>query len=212
MKSILMSMLTAAILGALVAIVILPAAANGAVVQAYLPLVSKAALPPPEPGAEIVNPGFEQGETGWKFTVDLGNPVLSTAFAHGGLNSAELGLDFVNYPLDNQRTASIEQLIYVRTGQTALEYWEYVNSQEEPDPDTGQCPQFNGDHVRIYINTVQVVDASLCMPENSIPAWVLRTVDLSAYPEQWVNFKMVFQGDSTLPTDYFVDDFIFVAP
>jgi hypothetical protein len=185
----------------------------------YLPFVNKKAQhwPPPAPGNEILNPGFESGATGWTFFVDVGDSIIDSGLAHTGLNSAQLGL-YVD-PADPDpedpsfiRTASVRQKVFVPPGKPLLQFYQYAYSLENPDPDTGQCYQAEvlGDWVRVYLNFGLVDKISLCDLFNS-QGWTLRQYDLTGFEGRWIELKVEYKSDSTISSDYYLDDFSFVA-
>lgn len=202
-----------------VAALLFPASTNAASGVVYLPFVNKKAQhwPPPAPGNEILNPGFESGATGWTFFVDVGDSIIDSSLARTGLNSAQLGI-FVDQlspdPFEPSflRTASVRQKVFVPPGKPLIQFYQYVYSLENHDPDTGQCYQAEvlGDWVRVYLNFGLVDKFSLCDLFNS-QGWTLRQYDLTGFEGRWIELKVEFKSDSTISSDYYLDDFSFVA-
>lgn len=202
-----------------VAALLFPASTTAAPGPVYLPFVNKKAQhwPPPAPGNEILNPGFESGATGWTFFVDVGDSIIDSSLARTGLNSAQLGI-FVDQlspdPFEPSflRTASVRQKVFVPPGKPLIQFYQYVYSLENHDPDTGQCYQAEvlGDWVRVYLNFGLVDKISLCDLFNS-QGWTLRQYDLTGFEGRWIELKVEFKSDSTISSDYYLDDFSFVA-
>jgi hypothetical protein len=171
----------------------------------YLPAIYRLTFP--TSGNSLVNPGFEDGDTGWTFFYDNGNPIRTTSLAHTGAWSAELGASYdpanpVAYP----RRAYIQQMVYIQPATPVLQFWEYIVSDET------SCLSFFGDFVAITIDGQELARASICSPVEGQPVpWTIRQVDLSAYTGKWVRLRIEYTSDSTLPSDYYVDDFAFLA-
>ena len=168
----------------------------------YLPIVLKAESTP-EPG-DLDNPGFEEGQTGWTFYHNYGLDIVINYRAHSGQNSARLGSDLLN-----NMESYISQQVEVPFGKPYLTFWSYTYSQE------GYCPQFTPyDYFIVKVNGQPYPDENswipLCEEQNGY--WIKRSVDLSVFQGTTPSVKIYFQSDSTLETDFFVDDFTFEYP
>lgn len=188
--------------------------------EVYLPLVARKAktLPPPAPGQELLNGDFESGSIGWTFFNDFGDPILQIDFPRSPTHSARLGILWTDPDNDPSypRVAYISQPIYVPTDRPILSYYEFINSLEEPvvtEPAPGTCSQFEviGDWVYVYIKSTLVRKISLCTAVNT-PDWTQQQIDLSSYIGSWITLKIEFRSDSTVSSNYYVDDFSLVTP
>ncbi len=195
---------------------------EGETPRIYLPLVRRSGYwPIPAEGQEIANADFEAGTMGWEFYVDVGNPILSTAQAHSPQHSAELGQSFnLTDPQAYIRRAYVQQWIWVPAGRTYLHYWELVTTDEDPldpPPNPPVCSTFLGDHVKIRVLNfgVTVKDTSLCAHkdgENIVPGvWTEGSVDLSTWADHWVQLRIEYTSDATMPSDYYLDDLSLTA-
>jgi len=150
---------------------------------------------------DIDNPKFEEGYTGWFFSsTQGGGDILTVAPIKRGYHSARLGSDIENF-----RQAYISQHVTVPVGRTWLTYWHYINSQED------YCPVYTRyDYVSIQVNGNEVYVFSLCDDsEHPNRIWQKQALDLSPYQGMSIYLKIYFESDSTLPTDFYVDDFAF---
>jgi hypothetical protein len=185
----------------------LPGSARAAGGNIYLPKIAR--LTPPSAGYTPANPGFEAGDTGWIFFYDNGNPIRTNTLAHTGTWSAELGAYYdptAPEPFAYQRRAYVQQLIYVLPATPVLQFWEYIISDET------QCLSFLGDFVSVYVNNVEAARAPICSPVEGQPVpWAIRQVDLSAYAGKWAYLRIEYNSDSTLPSDYYIDDVALVS-
>lgn len=147
--------------------------------------------PTPSP---IVNPDFEQGQVGWTFQSNQGDPIIVSPFAHTGSFSAALGNG------NNNRIASIAQQFTVPFNQYKLQYWQYVQSVE----DCG-VPY---DYVTVYVNEIYFTLLDLC--KTPIPSWSKASFNLQSYKGRDIVFRMEFRSDGNTPSLFYVDDFSFV--
>ena len=176
--------------------------------QIFIPLVvdSNAAtsLPTPIAPGTIVNPGFEQGQSGWTFNWNTATPIVSSEKPHTGTYSAKLG-DGVN-----GRKASITESLTISTGKPVLRFWEYAEYLDPPGDECGDNPDnLIGDYLIIYIDNVRVQFWPVCEEEGN-NTWRERTVNLNAYTGKLVWLRIEFTSDLTLSPLVYVDDFEFI--
>ena len=146
---------------------------------------------PTNPPSPIDNPGFEQGQTGWTFQSNQGDPIVVSTFSHTGSFSAALGDG------RNNRIASIAQQFTVPFNQYNLVYWQYIKSVK-------LC----GDYVTVYVNWIQFISRDICNAIN--PVWSKASFNLQSYRGQTIDFRMEFRSDGNTPSFFYVDDFTFV--
>ena len=156
--------------------------------------------PTPIPPGFISNPGFEEGVTGWTFTWNTANPIVTDNLFHSGQNSSSLGDDDLTN--GNGRKASVTQSLTVPVDQPFLTFWSYFVSQDVcgTDPD-----DLVGDYLVVTINNDRIIFWPVCEPENG--PWVKRTVDLNAYKGNLTWVKVEYTSDLTIPSAAYVDDF-----
>lgn len=193
--------------GLVIALAAIPGIARADGGSVYLPKIAR--LIPPPAGYIPANPGFEAGDTGWVFFYDNGNPIRTNTLAHSGSWSAEIGAYYNPAdpePVAYSRRAYIQQMVYIFPAKPVLEFWEYIVSDET------ECLSFFGDFVSVSVDNIETARASLCSPVEGQPVpWAARRLDLSAYTGKWVRLQIEYTSDSTLPTDYYIDDISFVA-
>jgi hypothetical protein len=142
----------------------------------------------------VANGGFEYGPDGsWEEYSLQEWPIIVTVevmpgAAHGGTWVAWLGGD-----ADEQN--AISQAVVIPTGPSTLQYWNWIDSED-------RCGY---DMAGVVIDGVFEQVFYLCV-ENSTEGWVLREVDLSAYAGKTVLVSFMAETDSTLNSNFFVDD------
>jgi aminopeptidase S len=142
----------------------------------------------------IANGGFEEGPDGsWEEYSLHGWPVIVSeqqllAAPHGGTWAAWLGGDA------NEQSA-ITQGVMIPSGPSTLHYWNRIDSEDS-------CGY---DMAGVVIDGVFEQVFYLCV-ENSTEGWVLREVDLSAYAGKTVLLTFFAETDSSLNSNFFVDD------
>jgi len=145
------------------------------------------------PGA-VSNGGFEKGPDGsWEEYSLQGWPIIVTnetlpATAHGGTWAAWLGGD-----ADEQSV--ISQRVTIPAGASALQYWNWIQSEDG-------C---GFDVAGVVIDGVIEQVFYLCTESNT-EGWVLNEVDLSVSAGKTVLLSFFAETDSTLNSNFFVDD------
>ncbi|HET9698254.1 MAG TPA: NEW3 domain-containing protein, partial [Terriglobales bacterium] len=144
----------------------------------------------------IVNPGFESGQTGWAATTGV-ITYLSGEYAHTGSWKAWLS------GYGNPTTRSMYQQVSIpsNTLSATLSFWLHVDSYDT----TGIA------HDRL---NVQVLDSygrllgtlASYSNVNKASGYQLRTFDLSAYRGRAIRLYFVATEDSSLRTNFVVDD------
>jgi len=143
----------------------------------------------------IVNGDFESGRTGWNeysrygWSIILHRDSLPVSPQSGNW-AAWLGgsYDEISY---------ISQTITIPTGSITLTYWEWIASQDT-------CGR---DFAWVRINNTNVQTINLC-GSNNTNGWIQRTVNLSAYAGQTVSLQIRVETNSSLNSNYFVDNVV----
>jgi len=159
----------------------------------YLPVVVTGQF------AEISNPGFEAGYSGWSFSHgDIINSDID--YVRSGLISARLGNGI---PVSTER--AISQLVTVPQDRHVLSYWQWIDSQDA-------CP-FEGrnDYVSIRIDGIEVLYYDICNLNLQF-TWHEMKIDLFPYRNMYVDLQLWFVSDDSVASDLFLDDFSFTAP
>ncbi|MCX7683628.1 MAG: immune inhibitor A [Anaerolineae bacterium] len=140
----------------------------------------------------IINGDFESGRTGWVEYSLNGWPLILhrddlPVDPHSGNWAVWLGGDY-------NEIAYISQTVSIPTA-SVLTFWEWIGSED-------LCGY---DFARVRINNTNVATINLCEEYNT-NGWVNRTVDLSTYAGQTVSLQIRVETDSSLNSNYFVDD------
>ena len=155
---------------------------------------------PPPSGNLVVNPGFENGSSPWQESSSGGFEIVDPTNPHTGSFSAYLcGYDNCN----DQIWQSIKLPSSFSTA--TFSYWTYIDTSEVT---TTTCY----DHFRARLRTssgttIATVQAQCNYNTHGWTKFTFTvTSQLSAYKGQTI--QVYFQGttDSSLPTDFFVDD------
>lgn len=144
-------------------------------------------------GGSLQNGGFESGTAPWVEYSSGGYTLVSTNRPHAGAYSAWMG----GY---NYATESVTQTVTVPTNGTLRYYW-YMTSSE------GTTTAY--DYLRVKIlNTSNTVLATVATRSNrdSRNAWIQDTVSLAGYAGQTVKIQFEVKTDSSVRTDFWVDD------
>jgi len=145
-------------------------------------------------GGSIVNGAFESGATGWTQSSTNGFPLITNNFsptavtAHGGSWGAWLGGT-------SNETSYIQQTVTIPSGSSILSYWHWIGSSDT-------C---GFDFAYVRVNGVNVDTLNLCSANNT-GGWVRRTVNLGAYIGQSVQLQFRAQTDSSVNSNWFLDD------
>ncbi|MDB4895623.1 MAG: peptidase and in kexin sedolisin, partial [Firmicutes bacterium] len=149
--------------------------------------------PPPPTGGALTNGGFENGTSPWVQSSTNGYQLIDTTRPHAGSYSAYLA----GY---NSATDTIYQTVAIPTNGT-LSYWWYMSSAE------GTTTAYDYLRVRLY-NTSGVLVATLKTRSNrdARGAWYQDSISLASYAGQTLRIRFEGTTDSSLVTDFFVDD------
>jgi Putative Ig domain len=141
------------------------------------------------PGQKFVNPGFESGSTGWSATAG----VINTSGGHQRTGVGYAWLDGYG----TTHTDTLSQSVTIPAGCSAtLSYYLNINSSE-----TTTTTAY--DKLTVTVGTTTVQSFSNL---NKGTAYVLRSVNLSAYAGQTVTIKWTGTEDVSLQTSFFIDD------
>lgn len=100
---------------------------------------------------------------------------------------------------DNDEIAYIQQQVTVPAGSPTLNYWHWIDSEDECGYDFGS----------VRVNSTTVVESyDLCWPTDTAE-WVLHSIDMSAYTGQTLNLQIRIETDDQLISNLFVDDVYF---
>jgi hypothetical protein len=139
-------------------------------------------------GQKLTNPGFESGSTGW--TASSG--VINTDGAYSRTGSGYAWLDGYG----TTHTDTLSQTVSIPSGCAAsLTYYLYIASDEG----TGHAY----DTLKVSANGTTVQTFSNV---NQGTGYVKRTVSLSSYAGQSVTLKWTGTEDSSLATNFLIDD------
>lgn len=143
--------------------------------------------------AGIVNGDFESGPVGWEEYSFQGWPLILhkddlSVTPHGGNWAVWLGGDY-------DETSYISQTVTIPTGVTTLRFWHWIASEDSCDYDFAW----------VRINNTSVLNVDLC-EENNTAGWVAQAVNIGAYAGQTVSLQFRVETDSSLNSNYFVDD------
>jgi hypothetical protein len=151
-------------------------------------------VPTPTPGGTcsgqlLVNPGFESGATGWSST----SGVINTdgAYSHTGVGYAWLD----GYGTTHTDTLSQSATIKAGCGAT-LTYYLWITTQE-----TTTTTAY--DKLTLTINGVAKQTFSNL---NHTSGYVQKSLDLSSYAGTTVTIKWTGTEDSSLATNFWIDD------
>ena len=152
--------------------------------------------PAPPPGSNvIINPGFENGTTGWIQTSSGGYPLISSSKPRTGSFSAWL----TGY---NSATETIGQTVTVASGSSTLRYWWHMTSSEST------ATPYDYLRVRIYNGVTGALIATPRTWSNTSVrnVWSQDTLGLAAYVGQ--SIRIVFEGvtDSSIISSFYIDD------
>jgi Putative Ig domain len=139
-------------------------------------------------GQKLTNPGFESGSTGW--TASSGVINTDGAYSHSGYGYAWMD------GYGTTHTDTISQSVTIPSGCSAsLTYYLYIASDEG----TGHAY----DTLKVTVNGTAVQTFSNV---NQGTGYVQRSVSLNAYAGQTVTLKWTGTEDSSLATNFLIDD------
>lgn len=149
--------------------------------------------PPPGGTNVVVNPGFENGTTGWTQYSSGGYALIDTTRPRTGSYSSY----FCNY---NNCNEYIQQTVTVPANGTLTYYW-YMTSGE------GTGTAYDYLHVRVYSTGGALLGTLRSWSNrNTRGIWSLDTISMSAYAGQTVILRFQGTTDSSLTSAFFVDD------
>lgn len=184
-----------------------PAPVQGKLVLSLLLRRTSGPNPTPTPtqtsGGSFVNGNFEQGNgVGWSESSSGGFDVVvlntsnsPTLPTHSGSWLAWLG------GADNE-TASVYQTVTVPGSAPYLSYWIYLASQE-----TLGC---NYDIGTVSVNGSTIQSYGLC-DDNNTGGYIRQSLNLSAYAGQSVTIAFGITTDSSVNSNFFLDDVSFAT-
>ncbi len=148
---------------------------------------------PPSGTNVVVNPGFENGTTGWTQYSSGGYQLIDTTRPHTGSYSA--------YECDyNNCTEYVEQTVTVPSNGT-LTYWWYQTSSE------GTSTAYDYLRVRLYSTGGTLLTTLRSWSNvNTRNTWSQDTLSLSAYAGQTLKLRFMSTTDSSLQSAFFIDD------
>jgi hypothetical protein len=149
--------------------------------------------PPPSGNNIIVNPGFENGTTGWTQYSSAGYQIITTTRPHSGSYSAYL----CGY---NSCTEYVQQTITVPSN-GVLTYWWYMSSSE------GTSTAYDYLRVRLYTTGGTLITTLRTWSNTSTRnTWSQDTISLSGYAGQTVVLRFMGTTDWLYASSFFVDD------
>jgi subtilisin family serine protease len=161
-------------------------------------LLDEAIPPAPDPPNTLRNGDFELGSTvGWTQSSSLGNNLITTSFPQGV--APHSGAYAVWLVRANTETTSISQSVTVPSASPYLSFYHWVQSAES------SC---SWDYGYVRINGVSVSTLGLCSTNNT-GGWVARSINLSAYAGQTVILEFRSVTDSSIISNWFIDDVSF---
>jgi hypothetical protein len=142
----------------------------------------------------VADGGFENG-AGWQTNTTGSYALLSDFLAHSGAQAAHLaGVDSATDQL------SIALNLPADKPTVTLSFWWQVQSEE-------MSGEFDGLAVVAADSAGNPLRSLLTLgSSNASTQWQLATLDLSEYSGQSIQVKFVAQADSSLVSDFFVDD------
>ncbi len=161
------------------------ASSNSSIV--YLPMIIRSAKP-------LLNGDFEKGATGWgQYSTHGWELIRSTSYLpvqpHSGNWATWLGGD-------DDEINGIWQEVTIPSSDPILQFWMWIASADICGYDVAG----------VVINLDVVVDAFWLCDSNNTGGWIRRTVDLSDYAGQTVDFDITASNDSSWNSNLFIDD------
>jgi len=141
----------------------------------------------------VVNGGFESGTTPWTQTSGVISAATTAEPAHGGTMDAWLD----GYGATHTDTLSQTLTLPAGCSSASLTYWSHVDTKE-----TTTTSKFDTLVVQAGTDTL----ASYSNLDKNT-GYTLRTIDVSRYLGQTVTLKITGTEDSSLATNFLLDDF-----
>lgn len=155
---------------------------------------------PPPSGNLVVNPGFENGSSPWQESSSGGFEIVDPTNPHTGSNSAYLcGYDSCNDQI--WQSVTLPSSFSTAT----FSYWTYIDTNETT---TSTC--YDNFHAKLRTSSGSTIVTVQTQCNVNAHGWTKYTFtvtsQLSSHKGQTI--QVYFQGttDSSLPTDFFVDD------
>lgn len=166
--------------------------------QNFIPAVLSGSSTPPA-ADPILNGDFELGNNGnWLEYSKNGYALIGNAAylgftltPHSGSNLAWLGGD-------DDEINSVTQTITIPASRPFLHYWYWLASDD-------LCGY---DYARVYVGATVVQTHDLCS-SNDTGGWVMGNINLSAYAGSSVALKFEVTTDSSINSNFFLDDVSF---
>lgn len=161
---------------------------SGSYSYIYLPLVVR------NYPKHLLNSNFENGRDGsWSESSSHGWPLIihegdTPVDAHGGSWLAWLGGG-------NNETSILSQDVTIPSSATTLNYWYWGASQDS-------CGY---DYAYVRFGSITLRTHNLCQSNNT-GGWVSQQINIAAYRGQTVNLRFVVTTDSSLNSNFFLDD------
>ncbi|GLV53835.1 hypothetical protein KDH_06860 [Dictyobacter sp. S3.2.2.5] len=164
------------------------------------PTTTPTPTPTPSPGGNVVkNGGFESGSSSWTESSSGGYEIVDSSNPHSGSNSAYL----CGY---NSCTDTIYQTVSVPSTATniTLSYWVYISTSESGST----CYDYFYARLRTSSGTIISTPQKLC--NANAKGWTQYTFNvtstLSSYKGQQVQVYFAGTTDSSLTSNFYVDD------
>lgn len=150
----------------------------------------------------IVNPGFEEGASGWLGTVDdIG--VHSSAAAHRGSYLAWMG----GYGQSNSETLYQNVSIPAGTHRVMLSFWIHIETDE-----TTRRKAYDRLYVQVRSPEGHVLRTlAIYSNLNRTRSYVRKTFNVSRFAGQNVEVFLKVVEDNGKPSSFFLDDFALTA-
>lgn len=167
--------------------------------QTPIPTTTATATATMQPIDELLNGDFEQGHNGaWTELSGQGYSIITNLYPSGVSAHSGLWISWLGGVLND--TKAIQQIVTVPTDRAYLRYWHWIASADI-------C---NYDIAGVVINGDDAVDAFWLCNAAATNGWRVRTLDLRAYAGQSVELTFLSDTDSSLNSNWFVDDIAFV--
>lgn len=154
----------------------------------------------PAPSCPVIpNGSFESGRTAWtEYSTHGWTLINSSGFPtgvspHGGSWATWLGGD-------DDETSYIQQQVTVSSACPYLVFYHWIGSQDG-------C---GNDHGTTRINGTVVETVNHCSSNNT-GGWVAKSINLSSYADQTVTLQIRSESNSSLNSNWFIDDVSFRA-
>jgi subtilase family serine protease len=147
----------------------------------------------------LLNPGFESGSTSWTESSSGGYEIVDTTEPHTGSNSAYL----CGY---NSCKDGIYQTVALpaTTTKVVLSYWVYISTKET------SSTAYDYLYTRLRTSTGTTISTPQTLSNKNAEGWTQYSFDvtsaLASYDGKSIEVYFYGTNDSSLPTEFFVDD------